>query len=151
MDVKQPENGAVTLKDGDNKTKSTFDSLGKLADHFSCSQCGQSLHSSEKEEHEDWHFAKTLEAEDQASTIATARPAQATLKAQQTHLKQADTNQKSRPPDYAPPSGPPPSNGTGRVVANHQHTNKVIEAARIRAKDEVRFLFGTRAHNDGIN
>ncbi len=42
------------------------------------------------------------------------------------------------PPAYLPPAGAPPANAAGRAAARH-HTNQVIEAAKVRAKDEVRF------------
>lgn len=41
------------------------------------------------------------------------------------------------PPAYVPPAGPPPANAAGRAAARH-HTNQVIEAAKVRARDEVR-------------
>ncbi|KAK5139851.1 hypothetical protein LTR32_007177, partial [Rachicladosporium monterosium] len=37
------------------------------------------------------------------------------------------------PPSYAPPAGPPP---TSYVANGHRHTNKVVEVAHIRARDE---------------
>ena len=46
---------------------------------------------------------------------------------------------KGNPPAYAPPAGPPPANVAGRAAARH-HTNQVIEAAKVRARDEVRCL-----------
>lgn len=39
------------------------------------------------------------------------------------------------PPAYVPPPGQPPTNGASRSSARH-HTNQVIEAGKIRAKDE---------------
>jgi len=48
-----------------------------------------------------------------------------------------DSQQSSAPPpDYAPPSYPPPASGASRA-ATRNHTNAVIEAAKIRAVDEV--------------
>lgn len=41
------------------------------------------------------------------------------------------------PPGYAPPAGPPPANGASRAAARN-HTNQVVEAAKVRARDEVR-------------
>lgn len=40
-------------------------------------------------------------------------------------------------PRYAPPSDPPPR--ASRAVVHH-HTNKVIEAGKVRAQDEVRLM-----------
>lgn len=40
-------------------------------------------------------------------------------------------------PRYAPPAGPPPR--AARQVVHH-HTNKVIEAGKVRAQDEVRLM-----------
>ncbi len=40
------------------------------------------------------------------------------------------------PPGYAPPSSAPPARGTSRAQARH-HTNQVIEAGKLRARDEV--------------
>ena len=41
------------------------------------------------------------------------------------------------PPQYAPPAGRPPANRNAGMIARH-HTNAVIEAAKVRARDEVR-------------
>ena len=46
------------------------------------------------------------------------------------------TNGKGQPPAYAAPSGPPPVNARGIAAARH-HTNQVVEAAKVRARDEV--------------
>lgn len=43
-------------------------------------------------------------------------------------VKGDDNGNSSRPPHYAPPSGLPPV---------HHHTNPVIEAGKVRARDEV--------------
>lgn len=40
------------------------------------------------------------------------------------------------------PLGPPPANGGGVAAARH-HTNPVIEAGKLRARDEVRYLLET--------
>ena len=45
---------------------------------------------------------------------------------------------KGNPPAYLPPAGPPPANAAGRAAARH-HTNQVIEASKVRARDEVRW------------
>jgi hypothetical protein len=46
---------------------------------------------------------------------------------------------KGQPPAYVPPQGPPPVNAAGIAAARH-HTNQVIEAAKVRARDEVRYI-----------
>lgn len=40
------------------------------------------------------------------------------------------------PPAFAPPSSAPPASATSRARARH-HTNQVIEAGKVRARDEV--------------
>lgn len=52
-------------------------------------------------------------------------------------LQQSNPNSSAQPPVYAPPSNPPPAKGAS-IVAHRQYTNAVIEAAKIRAQDEVR-------------
>lgn len=44
---------------------------------------------------------------------------------------------KGAAPPYPPPARPPPAGGGGTTAARN-HTNPVIEAARIRAQDEVK-------------
>ena len=44
------------------------------------------------------------------------------------------------PPSYARPTMPPPAPGASRA-ASRNHTNKVIEVAKVRARDEVRCDF----------
>lgn len=41
------------------------------------------------------------------------------------------------PPGYAPPPGPPPGMNTASLTVGHNHTNIVIEAEKVRARDEV--------------
>lgn len=43
---------------------------------------------------------------------------------------------KGSRPSYAAPSGPPPASAGGSAVARRNHTNPVIEAGTIRARDE---------------
>ena len=50
---------------------------------------------------------------------------------------QAPQAMKDAPPAYLPPAGRPPVNGAGIAAARH-HSNPVIEAGKVRAKDEVR-------------
>lgn len=45
----------------------------------------------------------------------------------------------SNAPAYLPPSGAPPANAAGIAAARH-HTNQVIEAGKVRARDEVYHL-----------
>lgn len=49
------------------------------------------------------------------------------------------TRPSDNPPSYAPPPGLPPAltSGSNRAAARH-HTNAVIEAGKLRARDEVR-------------
>lgn len=51
--------------------------------------------------------------------------------------------QSNMPPTYAPPSYAPPSQSSTRAL-HRPHTNKVIEAARIRARDEVTSILPSR-------
>lgn len=122
----------------------------------------------EKDQHEDWHFAKDLQDQEQNGAVASVPPAQAAPRApprsqqdlkqgsdsevyqppdyappshpppraQQQDLKQVGDSKGNQPPNHAPPSYPPPQDGASRATARH-HTNQVIEAAKIRARDEV--------------
>lgn len=109
---------------------------------FTCDRCNKSVPSSSIEEHQDWHFAQDLQAQEQDGPVA---PPPAT-DARQPSLGKAGgdtlkTPDPSEPPQYAPPSHPPPSRNrtstsTSTSVVRH-HTNQVIEAAKIRARDEV--------------
>lgn len=112
-----------------------------LTDQYFCSRCDQTIHSGSKDEHEDWHFAMDLQAEDQDRALASERPAPAAPQAQRLDLTQAGDSKSDQPSEYAPPSYPPPRNGASRATAIHRHTNQVIEAAKVRARDEVRFAF----------
>jgi Ubiquitin-Binding Zinc Finger len=93
-------------------------------DQFFCSRCEKSLPSNEKGGHEDWHLALNLQAQEQAGAGASERPA------------------GDQPPGYAPLSYSQSAYSTTRAMTSHHHTNQVIEAARVRARDEVRFPFG---------
>ena len=52
-------------------------------------------------------------------------------------INQRPTSQSNQPPSYAPPSMPPPTASRARA---RNHTNQVIEAGKVRARDEVRSL-----------
>lgn len=99
------------------------------------------MHFDDKDEHEDWHFAKDLQAQEQDGAAAPAPPAQAPAQTQPLNPQPAGDSKFEQPPGYAPPSYPPPTNGASRERTIRHHTNQVIEAAKIRAKDEVRFTF----------
>ena len=49
-----------STKDDDNQTKSAVLS-------YTCERCGSSIPSAEKDEHEDWHFARDLQKQEQAT------------------------------------------------------------------------------------
>lgn len=113
---------------------------------FTCDRCNDTIPSSSVEEHQDWHFAQDLQAQEQDGPVepppaADARQPTGSLeKAGGDNLKTPDPSQ---PPEYAPPPHPPPprnrtsrSTSTSTSVLRH-HTNQVIEAAKIRARDEV--------------
>lgn len=55
------------------------------------------------------------------------------------NIHQPTQDVKGNPPAYLPPAGPPPANVAGRAAARN-HTNQVIEAAKVRARDEVRYM-----------
>jgi len=67
--------------------------------------------------------------------VKTSNDAMANAKSASKDSQQTST----LPPDYAPPSYPPPANGASRA-ATRSHTNAVVEAAKIRAVDEVRLI-----------
>jgi hypothetical protein len=104
-------------------------------DQEACPRCHQVVLSSKKAEHDDWHLATDLQAGEPSGDHTTAPVAkQSTRFDAKSH--QPDIKTIPVPPDYAPPSYPPP---TGRRASRpaHAHSNKVIEAAALRAKDEV--------------
>jgi len=143
MDLKQSDY-SFDQKKGGNSTDLKLDASHEGSDQYSCPRCEQTVHLSEKDEHEDWHFAKDLEAQEQDGTTASTRPAQAPPQIQPPDFKQAGDSKGEPPPDYAPPSYPPPQNGASRATATRHHTNQVIEAAKIRARDEVTLLAFSR-------
>lgn len=121
-------------------------------DHYLCKQCEQKVPSHEKEEHEDWHLAMDLQSQEEngsgSGSVAQNHPPQPSI---QTKPPPQDTKQNGggnghQPPAYAPPSQPPPASGASRSNIRH-HTNKVIEAAALRAKDEVRLSSACDAAN----
>ena len=164
MDLKQ-NGGGIDVQNGSNNVGSSLDGSQQNSDLYFCSRCDQKLKWHEKEEHEDWHFAKDLQSQEQDGAGASARPTQAVPQPQRPISKQAADSKDTQPPDYAPPSYPPPpaapqpadsnntqpsnyappsypppTNGASRAAARH-HTNQVIEAGKVRARDEVRSTF----------
>ena len=140
MDLKQ-SGGSNRLKKRGNSTDMAEKASQKISDENFCSRCDRTLDPDEKGEHDDWHFAKDLQAQEDDGGRAPTSPAPATTKATinspRLDSKQADDSKSVQLPAYAPPSNPPPRGGASRAAARH-HTNQVIEAAKVRARDEVR-------------
>jgi len=90
-------------------------------------------------------LCKDLQAQEHDGAVASERPAQAAPQAQRLDLKQASDSKSDQPPDYAPPPYPPSNNGASRGTAIRHHTNQVIEASKVRARDEVHLLPSFRA------
>lgn len=149
MDSKQSFGDNEKLK-GSDGTDLALNGSQQTVDWHYCSRCDQTIQLNEKDEHEDWHFAKDLQAQEPAGAVAPENPVQPTPLPQRSDVKQAGDSNRDQPPEhappsyappsYAPPSHPPPSNGASRATVSHQHTNPVIEAAKIRARDEVHFV-----------
>jgi Ubiquitin-Binding Zinc Finger len=141
MDLKQSYR-SDDLKEGGNGIDAALDTSLQTSDEFFCSRCDQNMPSIGKGEHEDWHFAKDLQAQEQDGADVSQSPPQPPSHppphAQQRDLKQNDNRGSQGPPEYAPPSQPPPRDGASRAIAIRHHTNQVIEAAKVRARDEVR-------------
>ncbi|RMZ85819.1 hypothetical protein DV737_g523, partial [Chaetothyriales sp. CBS 132003] len=116
-------------------------------DVFVCPRCEKSLPSLDKVEHEDWHLAVDLQAQDEHGSVgSTYAAATTTTQYQQSAYSQTQNSrqnsqenacenahknaQKGAHPFYTPPSQPPPS------ATNRSHTNPVIHAGRVRERDE---------------
>ena len=127
MESKQSSNGS--------EQNNALSAVQHGPDQYFCVQCHQSIDSDRRDEHEDWHFAKHLEAEDQAGHMVATGQSQIGSNVPQLDFKQGV------PPDYAPPTYPPPRTAPRVAAAIRHHTNQVIEAAQIRARDEVHFLW----------
>lgn len=107
-----------------------------------CSRCNQMIASHEKEEHKDWHFATDLQSQESSGDgIGQTSPAQSVTQnqPQQSNIKQKGGSVGHHPPAYAPPPYLPTTSWASGTVSR-RHTNSVIEAAELRARDEVRFL-----------
>jgi hypothetical protein len=136
MDSKQSSNGSAQKN-----------ALGAPPDQYFCVQCYQSIDSNRKDEHEDWHFAKDLEAEDQKPAT---KQSQICSNVPQLNSKQ-DVAPDYPPPTYPPPTYPPPRSAPRVAGPIRHHTNQVIEAAKIRARDEVIADSFGRSHGAMVN
>lgn len=141
MDIKQSDY-STDLKNPGNDMDGVLDPTQHASDGYLCPRCEKSMSFSEKGEHDDWHFAKDLETQDQGG-VATLQPPPPVAPPTQDSKPHPASDEKSgqppgyAPPSYAPPSHPPPAAGASRAKAIRHHTNQVIEAAKIRAIDEV--------------
>ena len=144
----------------------SFDSGDNVADTFLCKRCEKNVPSDERTEHEDWHYAMDLQSDDQNGNSAPV-PTYANQAPPQRHPVDNKHDVKSSngpdsgfaPPSYPPPNHsvdskkdtkssngaapgfaapkyPPPNRATHQATAHH-HTNQVIEAGKVRARDEV--------------
>lgn len=135
-------------RSNDVDQKNTRSGTKNEADQYFCVQCYQTIDSDRRAEHEDWHFAKDLEAEEQAGHTATPSQSLNGSHIPTPDPKQSANGKSGQPPSYAPPSYPPPKTAPRAAGPTRHHTNQVIEAAKIRARDEVRFFFRTPTGND---
>ena len=123
MDAKQSR-GSFQKVEGRNSLDSALDASQQLSDQYFCTRCNQTMHSGEKDQHNDWHFAKDLQAQEtMGSSLDSIAGPQA-------------SDQSSQ---FSPPPYPPPKGGTSRAAAVRRHTNQIIKVAEIRARDEVHF------------
>ena len=142
----------LTATTGTGDAKSAIGTPHQLSDQYTCPRCSQTFHVDEKSQHEDWHFAGDLQAQEQNGATSPEPQSQPASTIQPLSSKQGRDSKEFQPPSYAPPSHPPPSHAasTGYAppshphprnatngAATHTHTNQVIEAAKIRARDEV--------------
>lgn len=121
---------------GHNGLDSTHDASQQSSDQYVCERCDKTMHSQEKDQHDDWHFAKDLQeqetSEQHGSTGSNLdNPVGPNVGPQAT----------DQPPSYLPPPYPPAKDVPRRAAAVRAHTNQVIMAAEIRARDEVHFTF----------
>lgn len=103
---------------------------------FVCQRCEQTIPLFSRDEHDDWHFAKDLEEEQDGSSTQGPPPQLSSPTSKKDAVNGA--HKDDQPPQYAPPAHPPPRNGASRTMSRRPHTNQVIEVARLRARDEVR-------------
>lgn len=109
--------------------------IDQTAGQYLCTRCNQALTQDEQAEHEDWHLAVDLQAQEREGPGVHQPPIQSSQPAKASDYQRADDKKETGLPSYAPPSYPPPAGGASRAKAAH-HTNQVIEAAKIRERDE---------------
>jgi hypothetical protein len=156
MDVKQPDYTADLKKPGNDMDGELYPNQ-HTSEEYMCPRCEKSMSFNEKEEHDDWHFAKDLESQE-GNGVATPQPPPQIYAPPPTAPPSHDVKSQPAsdsktgqppgyaPPSYAPPSHPPPAAGASRAKAIRHHTNQVIEAAKVRARDEVCCI---QIQNDG--
>lgn len=96
------------------------------ADEYQCEKCNAIINFREKTEHQDWHLAQDLQSQEDEGVSQTAPPPPSAPTSNATGIV-------GETPKFTAPSGPPPR--TSRAAASN-HTNQVIKAAEIRARDE---------------
>ena len=119
--------------------KNALNGSQQVADQYVCDQCHESIEMDQRDEHTDWHFAKSLDEQETGGSAATSH-SQAVPSYKQPDIKQSRDQKNDQPPTYAPPSHPPPKIGPSMAAPIRAHTNQVIEAAKVRARDEVRLF-----------
>lgn len=112
-----------------------------------CPDCGEMISPEDKTEHADFHFAKTLQDQEQPAPQSSQPPPvpMASHPPPQSHDTKDHKDEKSAPPGSfapppdAPPAYLPPAKAQPTSFSQHvpNHTNIVMEAQKIRAKDEV--------------
>ena len=105
---------------------------------YVCDSCKETVQTVCKDEHQDWHFAKDLQLQEDDGAHTPNGKAHVSSADRKRHLAQPGDLDANEPPQYAPPAFPPTRNqSSGSAPGHRPHTNQVIEAARIRARDEV--------------
>ncbi|KAK5032520.1 hypothetical protein LTS07_003928 [Exophiala sideris] len=115
--------------------KNSLNGSQQLADQYVCDQCHESISTYQRDEHNDWHFAKSLDEQGIGEAAEATRP-QVVPNVNQPDLRQTRDQKNDQPPTYAPPSHPPPRIVSSVAAPIRAHTNQVIEAAKVRARDE---------------
>lgn len=129
MSLDQSQGNLQDAKGG-NHVDTKTDSAQQSPDQYFCSRCDQMMPSAGQDQHNDWHFAKDLQAQE---TNQSQDPVASTL-------GRSSGPAATDPPPAASPL--PPSYGSATVAASRtvptrRHTNQVTFAADARARDEV--------------
>ena len=118
------------------------DEKSRLTNKHYCPRCEREIDAQTKAEHDDWHFAKDLDEQDNNAVVSQSQSVAPPSYQSPTDSKSLVQSDMKQDPSFTHAQAMHQKSGGKQVPGNNtttsrRHVNAVDEAATLRAKDEV--------------